>query len=144
METKISLAFLVAMALLAVVVLLCAVVAVAAWVGEEKGLAAGVIGLAVAWALVTAGFCWPWDMQYHRWEKTEGVVYQSVGRLVGTDGGGSTEQFVVQFRDGRVRRCDDSRCSGLVPGLTLSLWCIRDWQWASTPGYKCRYAGVHK
>ncbi len=145
MDTKISIGFVIAMALLIIVVLLCLIVAVIAFLAEEKGVMFPVIGIAVVWALVTAGLCWPWEMQYHQWQKTSGVVYQSVGRLIsGGDSSGPTEQFVVRFRDGRVRRCDDSRCAGLTPGLTLSLWCMRDWQWASTPGWKCRYAGVDK
>jgi hypothetical protein len=39
----------------------------------------------------------------------------------------------------QIYRCDDSRCSLLKPGDELSLWCIREWQQASTPGYDCNF-----
>lgn len=141
METKISLAFVIAV-IVALVVLALALVGMAIGLaGGEPGIGFGCLAAGLVWVLVTAGFCWPWDMQYHRWTETRGVVASSYSRVLSTADGPS-EMFVVKFSDGRTRRCDDSRCAPLKPGDKLTLWCMRQWQWAGDPGWNCNFGQV--
>lgn len=87
------------------------------------------------WAL------WPLDMEYHQWRRVSGPVAAVQARMMGDGSGGTTQQYAVRYVDGRQRRCDDTRCSLLRPGDDLTLWCIREWQWAAEDGYACRYGG---
>lgn len=90
--------------------------------------------------LVIAGFAyWPYQWGYHSWQKTSGTIQTISKRLVSTGDKSMEERFVVQFTDGRQRACDDSRCSLLKPGMTLTLRCKRAYQWGATPGYDCNY-----
>jgi hypothetical protein len=137
-NTKISLGFVIAIAALVIVVIGCLIAAVFAYVGREYGLGWTAIGIAVVWAMVTAVFLFPYKMEYHEWRLTEGKVATAHSRMLSGDNG-PDEQFVVKFMDNRLRRCDDSRCASLKPGDYVRLWCIREWQWASEPGWRCRW-----
>lgn len=140
-ETKISLGFVITLALLAVVVIGCILAVVFAFVIEdEPGIGIGAVAFGLAWAIGTAAVLWPWDMQYHQWRMTEGKIATANSRILSGDNG-PDEQYVIKFLDGRQRRCDDSRCASLKPGDYVRLWCIREWQWASEPGWGCRWGG---
>ena len=90
--------------------------------------------------LIIVGFAfWPYQWDYHSWQKTSGTIQSISKRLVSTGDKGMEERFVVQFTDGRQRACDDSRCSLLKPGMVLTLRCKRAYQWGATPGYDCNY-----
>ena len=90
--------------------------------------------------LIIAGFAyWPYQWDYHSWQKTSGTIQTISKRLVSTGDKSMEERFVVRFTDGRQRACDDSRCSLLKPGMTLTLRCKRAYQWGATPGYDCNY-----
>ena len=94
-------------------------------------LAAGlVIGAAIG--------MWPYDAEYHEWRTTSGKVKETNSRLVGA-GEGMEQRFVVTFADGRQRACDDTRCSTVKAGDTLTLKCKRAYQWGATPGYDCNW-----
>lgn len=148
-ETKISLAFVLAMIALGVVALVGLIGAVVGWVAtddpedrEERRMIVGFfIALPVVWGLITAGFCFPFAMDYHQWRKVEGKVAVAHTRILSGDNG-PDEQSVVSFTSGLTVRCDDSRCVPLKPGDDLTLWCIKEWQWASDPGWACRYGGI--
>jgi hypothetical protein len=102
-------------------------------------IVAGSVVLAVTLSLSVAGF-WPYDMEYHRYRHVAGVVDQTEARMLADGGGGTTQQYAVRLReDASIYRCDDSRCSLLKPGDRLSLWCIREWVYASTPGWGCQF-----
>lgn len=104
-------------------------------VGLKWGTAAAV----VVTLFVAALALWPFDWQYHSWQKTTGTIQTMSKRLVSTGDKSMEERFVVQFTDGRQRACDDSRCSLLKPGMMLTLRCKRAYQWGATPGYDCNY-----
>jgi hypothetical protein len=87
---------------------------------------------------VAAGCFFPYKAEYHQWRQTTGQVATVSSRFIG-DGKSTTQRFVVAFTDGRQRACDDTRCSLIRRGDTLTLWCKRAWQWAATPGYDCNY-----
>lgn len=101
-------------------------------------LGAGIAVLAVT-AVATAWVDYPYDMQYHRYVKVQGSIAAIEARML-ADGHGTTQNFAVRFAEtGDTYRCDDTRCSLLHTGDWLSLWCIRDWQYASQPGWDCNY-----
>lgn len=99
----------------------------------------GTIPVAVSVLVIAAFAYWPFKWEYHSWQKTTGTIQTISKRLVSTGDKSMEERFVVQFTDGRQRSCDDSRCSLLRPGMTLTLRCKRAYQWGSTPGYDCNY-----
>lgn len=102
----------------------------------------GTIPIAVIVLIVAAFAYWPFKWQYHSWQKTTGTVQAISKRLVSSGDKSMEERFVVQFADGRQRACDDSRCSLLRSGMTLTLRCKRAYQWGATPGYDCNYVGA--
>lgn len=94
--------------------------------------------------LVTAGLtAWgmfPYDMQYHRYKHVAGTVDNVQTRLLADGDSGTTQNFAVRLREaGDIYRCDDTRCSLLKPGDHLELWCIREWQYAATSGWVCKF-----
>lgn len=90
--------------------------------------------------LLIAGLAyWPYAWEYHSWQTTTGTIQTVSNRLVSTGDKSMEQRFVVAFTDGRQRACDDSRCSLLRPGMTLTLRCKRAYQWGATPGYDCNY-----
>lgn len=98
---------------------------------------------AAVFILIGAAFVyWPLNWEYHSWQTTSGTIQTVSNRLVSTGDKSMEQRFVVQFTDGRQRACDDSRCSLLKPGMTLTLRCKRAYQWGSTPGYDCNYVGA--
>lgn len=99
---------------------------------------AGIIGTVVAW---------PFDSQYHRYVPLGGVVTQVSSRLIASDtsGGGSTQKFVLTFRDGTALGCNDTRCSQVDKGDVVELLCERSYQFnAPSPGYDCNWGSDRK
>lgn len=112
----------------------------------DRGLAIGFkwasLGVAVVVLVIAAFAYWPYGWEYHSWQVTSGTIQTTSKRLVSTGDKSMEERFVVAFTDGRQRACDDSRCSLLKPGMTLTLRCKRAYQWGATPGYDCNYVGA--
>lgn len=103
--------------------------------GALMTLAAG-IALAVM-APIIAALYWPYKAEYHQWKPVEGKVTQIGSRLIG---GGSTSQRYVLAIDGQPYGVDDTRASLVKVGDAVKLSCIREWQYASNPGWACRWA----
>lgn len=101
----------------------------------------GAVGLLITVAAAAIAF-YPYDMQYHRYKPVTGTVEESTARMLASGDGGSTQQFAVRFVGSpQVYRCDDTRCALVKPGDRLSLNCIRDYEYASTSGWRCRFVG---
>lgn len=108
--------------------------------GVLLGWAYGLIVAALVIAGIFTAMTWPpFNSEYHSYKQVSGVVTEVQGRLVGEDR--STNQvFAVRLAGSdQIYRCDDTRCALLKPGDTLTLWCMREWQQASTPGYVCNF-----
>ena len=92
-------------------------------------------------ALVVAGItalCFiPYDTEYHQWRPVEGTVQQIDKRMV-KDGSGMSERYAVTI-NGTVYGVDDTRASTLQEGSHVRLSCIKEWQWAASDGYGCRW-----
>ncbi len=88
---------------------------------------------------ISAASLYPYDMEYHRYKHVTGTVDRVEARML-ADGEATSQQYAVRYQGtGEVYRCDDSRCSLLRQGDQLELWCIREWQYASTSGWVCRF-----
>jgi hypothetical protein len=84
---------------------------------------------------------WPtFNLDYHRWQYVAGTVATVETRLVE-----QTELYAVTLTEtgDQVYRCDDTRCSVVKTGDRLGMWCIYQWQQASTPGMVCNF-GDHR
>lgn len=121
----------------------------AAMLGDDlsAGLpVAGLAGLGLVLCLAVLGFVsFPWSGQYHRFVPKTGVVTAVGSRFLasGTQGGGSTQKFVVTM-GGRDYGCNDTRCATVRKGDRLTLMCERSWQWAGVPGWDCNWGIDHQ
>lgn len=96
-------------------------------------LAAGILG---TWN------AWPFSGQYHRYQPLGGTVTSIGSRLIASDtqGGGSTQKFVLTFSNGEALGCNDTRCSAVRVGDKVTLMCERAYQWnAPSPGWDCNW-----
>lgn len=81
----------------------------------------------------------PLSAEYLQWRPVDGKVESIDKRLIGGEGGMS-ERYVVRIDGYDVPySIDDTRAATLREGDDVSLMCTREWQWASNPGYACRW-----
>lgn len=80
---------------------------------------------------------YPYKAEYHQWRPVEGTVQQVDKRMV-KDGDGMSERYAVTIND-TVYGVDDTRASTLREGSHVRLSCIKEWQWAASDGYGCRW-----
>jgi hypothetical protein len=84
----------------------------------------------------------PFSGQYHRYVPESGTVAAVGSRFLASDtsGGGSTQKFVVTFKDGRSFGCLDTRCANITKGDKLTLLCERQFQFnAPNEGWDCNW-----
>lgn len=83
--------------------------------------------------------CFPVNAEYLQWRPVSGEVTQIASRQV-ADGKGMSQRYVVILDGGhQAYAIDDTRAATLSKGDHVDLMCTREWQWASTPGYACRW-----
>jgi hypothetical protein len=105
--------------------------------------AAGVVVAAVGlwWGM------YPWKAEYHEWRPVSGVVETIDSRLVASgNGDGSMEdKFVVTFK-GNPQEYGvlDTRAAAVKPGDTLTITCVRRWQWSGSHGYDCNFVDMER
>lgn len=130
--------FTVGMWIAGIIALLCilAIVAEIIWGLDGMGAGVGIIGLLLTLA-VTGITAWPWEAQYHQWRPVDGTVDQISSRMI-ADGEAMSQRFVVVI-DNQQYAIDDTRASLLKVGDQVSLMCIKEWVWASTPGDACNW-----
>lgn len=89
--------------------------------------------------IYTAGFFYPYEVQYHRWDEKSGTVAEVNRRMV-PSGDGTEEKFVVRFAEDRQEYgCEDTRCAAVEQGDRLTLSCLRVWQYSGTDGWDCAF-----
>lgn len=96
--------------------------------------------------ITLVGSAWgyyPYSTSYHKWITIHGTVKQISSRFLGNDKS-TTQRFVVQFVNGDIRSCDDTRCALVKAGDYLALSCKRHWQFAGTDGWDCNYIRSEK
>lgn len=107
---------------------------------DEVALAGfGALALAFITGLIYGIAMIPWSAEYHQWRPVAGQVQQVDSRLVETSSGDGVRERYVVVIDGRPYAVDDTRAALLKTGDQVSLMCIREWEWASDPGYACRW-----
>lgn len=113
----------------------------------ETGPPFALLCFATALIIGALGFFvdFPFSGQYHRFVPKTGVVTAVGSRFLasGTQGGGSTQKFVVTM-GGRDYGCNDTRCATVRKGDRLTLMCERSWQWAGVPGWDCNWGIDHQ
>lgn len=63
---------------------------------------------------------------------------QQIDKRMVKDGSGMSERYAVTI-NGTVYGVDDTRASTLREGSHVQLSCIKEWQWAASDGYGCRW-----
>lgn len=103
------------------------------------------IGVLILVAGITAWAFYPFSAQYHRWVPKSGVVTDVSSRFLSQDKG-TTQKFVVEFANDPEQRygCNDTRCSLVKEGDTLTLSCKRTWQYAGEDGWDCNYVRAER
>lgn len=97
----------------------------------------GSILLAITLIVVALAY-FPYKAEYHQWRPVNGTVVNVSSRILGSDGD-INQRFVVQFTNGELRSCDDTRCSLIKKGDKLFLMCKKSWQFSGESGYDCNY-----
>ena len=97
---------------------------------------ASATGAIVAVGLM-AGSNVPFKAEYLQWRPVTGVVEQADSRF-NSRGEGVSEVYVLTI-NGQPYRVDDNRAITVDEGDTVSLMCTREWQWAASDGYSCRW-----
>lgn len=107
---------------------------------ERNMLTGFTLGIAASIVIpVFIGTAFPLKAEYLQWRPVDGTVQEIDKRLIGGDGGMS-ERYVVSIEGYDVPySIDDTRAATLREGDDVSLMCTREWQWASNPGYACRW-----
>lgn len=98
----------------------------------------GMIILAVVILGCTALGFYPYKAEYHQYVTKVGTVKSIKSRLLGSSDS-FQQKFVAEFTDGRKLGCEDTRCALVKPGDTLIMACKRQWQYAGTDGYDCKF-----
>jgi hypothetical protein len=144
--------YLIGMAATITITVVAAVVAIIATIvyirSDDRGDGySGLVAVVAAVVFLIAGgvgtfVSFPWSGQYHRYQPQAGVVAKVGSRFLASDtsGGGTTQKFVVTFKDGRSFGCLDTRCSNVAVGDDLTLMCERAFQFnAPYPGWDCNW-----
>ena len=138
MQWKLS--FLIGAPLVAIVLIASVVLIVWLIRNSEDGIMFSIFTAATALIIAIPTFfmtCFPLSSEYLQWRPVEGTV-QAVDKRMVRDGDGMSERYVLQI-NGVPYGVDDTRAATLAEGDDVSLMCTREWQWAATPGYACRW-----
>lgn len=110
----------------------------------ERGLwlAGGIAALFIQIG-INVWFNFPFSMEYHSYKPISGTVEDVNTRLL-TEGSGDSrsvsQKYAIRLEGSdQIYGCQDTRCSLAKKGDKLKLYCERQWQYASVPGYDCRY-----
>jgi hypothetical protein len=143
-ETQWTLGFLIGTPIWAL--LLLALIALIGWGVWSRGdddstfaVVGGLVALAVAVGIIISplGY-YPYKAEYHQWRPVVGQVESVNKRLISAGKSGMEERYVLTI-DGKPYGVDDTRAATVKAGDTVSIKCKRDWQYASVPGYVCRW-----
>ena len=123
----------------AVIVLVLALAAVVFYLIRidfpELAVFAGIV-LVLLVGISAAGF-YPYKAEYHQFRPVTGQV-EKIGKRLVSEGDGMQERYVFRI-NGQDYGVDDTRASQTQVGDVVSLSCIREWVYASTSGWACRW-----
>ena len=142
MNNQWSLGVLIGLPLVGLVLLICLIVFAAGLFASYSEDAWFLSGGSAVIALITLAIVglsyYPYKAEYHQWRPTTGVVTDMNKRLVSDGDNGMSEKIVVVI-NGQEYGCNDTRCSLVEKGDTLTLKCKRSYEWSSVPGYDCHF-----
>lgn len=84
---------------------------------------------------------WPYDKEYHAWWTVHGTVTSVDKRLISDSDNGISERYVLGVA-GQPFGVDDTRAATARVGDTVTLSCKREWQYAASSGWACRWQGL--
>ena len=98
---------------------------------------AGVIFGVWAWAT------WPpFDTQYHTYYPTTITVAQTNERILSDGQGNVSQRIAILATNCNTYGCDDTRCTVLTKGETVTLMCEQEWETNGVPGEVCNWGKV--
>lgn len=102
---------------------------------------------AVIAASIGALFWWgmyPWKADYHQWRAVTGTVDSIDSRLTTAgQSGGMEDKYVVTFQgNDQEYGVLDTRAAAVRRGDTLTITCVRRWQWTGSHGYDCNFVDL--
>lgn len=102
--------------------------------GITTGVCAALTGALLWWGM------YPWKAEYHQWRAVTGTVASVDSRLTSTSQGGMEDKYVVTF-EGNDQEYGvlDTRAAAVKPGDTLTITCVRRWQWSGSHGFDCNF-----
>lgn len=87
---------------------------------------------------------YPWVAEYHQWVPYSGRVATVDSRLVSSGENASETKYVVTFAgNSQQYGVLDTRMASVRPGDSLSITCVRRWQWSGSHGYDCNFSDFH-
>jgi membrane protein implicated in regulation of membrane protease activity len=98
----------------------------------------GIVAIVIV-SVAVAAASYPWKPEYHQFRTVQGPV-QEVGKRLIAEDKSMSERYVLKI-NGQAYGVDDTRASLVKVGDTVTISCRRDWQYASTSGYVCRWVG---
>jgi len=145
----------VACPILAVILAGCVVGGIAFMRNEKRGDGYGLnfaractataASLLVALLVLTWWGLYPYKAEYHEYTDVTGRVDTIDSRLLASGEGGTNQKFVVVFEGSDTQYgVNDTRAASARTGDTLSIQCVRVYQWAGTHGYDCAFNHVER
>ena len=101
------------------------------------------LGVVVATLVIAVGLLvgmYPYSSEYHQWRDVSGTA-ESIDKRLVSAGEGMSERFVITI-DGQPFGVDDTRAAAANEGDTVNLRCKKEWQYAASDGWGCRWHGV--
>lgn len=93
-------------------------------------------------AIVFGIFVWaawpPYAMAYHTYQPTT-ITVRSISSRIIESGNSVNQRIAVVGTNNRIYGCDDTRCTTLQPGQTVTLMCTLLWQGNAVPGSVCNW-----
>lgn len=121
---------------------ICWLTAICAGIARAWAVAGGAVVCALVVGAIGTFLAFPFSGQYHRFVPQQGRVAKTGFRFLASDtqGGGSTQKYVITFADGRSFGCMDTRCANVTKGDYLILMCERSFQFnAPVEGWDCNW-----
>lgn len=142
LETKIGLPIIILIALGCLALL---VLGTKKWRSERESYSSDGWAIVAVWAgifflgfvIFSATGYYPYDKEHHAYYTVQGKVTDINKRLI-ADGKAMSERYVVSV-DGQPFGVDDTRASLVKVGGTITLGCKKEWVYASTDGWACRW-----
>jgi hypothetical protein len=98
------------------------------------------LGVLVVEFAIVALILFPFQSAYLRYVPVTGKVQQVTSRFLSNgNNSGSTQKFAVMLTNGDIYGCDDTRCSAVVSGDTITMLCEKTWQLGGPAGYDCQW-----